>query len=286
MATTKKAKTKKPLAKKAPVKKAAAKPAKVKRSTKFITIGDVQIELERRGKGKPILLLPSEEGLETEAPFVDELARKFEVIIPQAPGYGRSNRPDWITNMDDIAYIYLDLIEKLGLKKVTLMGFSLGGWIAAELATKDDSSIAKLVLVDAYGIKVGGPYDRDIFDIWLEHPKKVMERKWFDVEKGKRDFPSMPEEKLAIIARNIETTARFCWEPYMHNPKLKHRLHRIQVPTLVVWGQKDGIVAPEYGKAYSKAIKGAKFAAIAKAGHYPQLEQPEAFMKAISGFVR
>ena len=286
MATTKKAKTKKPSAKKAPVKKAAAKPAKVKRSTKFITIGDVQIELERRGKGKPILLLPSEEGLETEAPFVDELARKFEVIIPQAPGYGRSNRPDWITNMDDIAYIYLDLIEKLGLKKVTLMGFSLGGWIAAELATKDDSSIAKLVLVDAYGIKVGGPYDRDIFDIWLEHPKKVMERKWFDVEKGKRDFPSMPEEKLAIIARNIETTARFCWEPYMHNPKLKHRLHRIQVPTLVVWGQKDGIVAPEYGKAYSKAIKGAKFAAIAKAGHYPQLEQPEAFMKAISGFVR
>jgi pimeloyl-ACP methyl ester carboxylesterase len=286
MATTKKAKTKKPLAKKAPVKKAAAKPAKVKRSTKFITIGDVQIELERRGKGKPILLLPSEEGLETEAPFVDELARKFEVIIPQAPGYGRSNRPDWITNMDDIAYIYLDLIEKLGLKKVTLMGFSLGGWIAAELATKDDSSIAKLVLVDAYGIKVGGPYDRDIFDIWLEHPKKVMEHKWFDVEKGKRDFPSMPEEKLAIIARNIETTARFCWEPYMHNPKLKHRLHRIQVPTLVVWGQKDGIVAPEYGKAYSKAIKGAKFAAIAKAGLYPQLEQPEAFLKAIAGFVR
>jgi pimeloyl-ACP methyl ester carboxylesterase len=286
MATTKKAKTKKPSAKKAPVKKAAAKPAKVKRSTKFITIGDVQIELERRGKGKPILLLPSEEGLETEAPFVDELARKFEVIIPQAPGYGRSNRPDWITNMDDIAYIYLDLIEKLGLKKIILMGFSLGGWIAAELATKDDSSIAKLVLVDAYGIKVGGPYDRDIFDIWLEHPKKVMEHKWFDVEKGKRDFPSMPEEKLAIIARNIETTARFCWEPYMHNPKLKHRLHRIQVPTLVVWGQKDGIVAPDYGKAYSKAIKGAKFAAIAKAGHYPQLEQPEAFLKAIAGFVR
>ena len=300
MATTKKAKSKKApakkaSAKKAPVKKVAAKkvaakktaaPLKVKSSTKFITIGDVQIELERRGKGKPILLLPSEESLEPDAAFVDALARKFEVIIPQAPGYGRSNRPDWITNMDDIAYIYLDLIEKLGLKKVTLMGFSLGGWIAAEMATKDDSSIAKLVLVDAYGIKVGGPYDRDIFDIWLEHPKKVMEKKWHDVEKGKRDFPSMPEDKLAIIARNIETTARFCWEPFMHNPKLKHRLHRIQVPTLVVWGQNDGIVAPAYGKAYSKAIKGAKFAAIAKAGHYPQLEQPEAFMKAIGGFVR
>lgn len=267
-------------------KKPAAKPAAIKTSTKFITIGDAKIELERRGKGKPLLLLASEEALESEAPFVDELARKFEVIIPSAPGYGRSNRPDWITNMDDIAYIYLDLIEKLDLKKVTVMGFSLGGWIAAEMATKDDSRIAKLVLVDAYGIKVSGPYDRDIQDIWLEHPRKVMALKWHDVEKGKRDFPSMPEDKLAIIARNIETTARFCWEPYMHNPKLKHRLHRIQVPTLVVWGKSDGIVTPDYGKAYSKMIKGAKFATIAKAGHYPHLEQPQAFLKALSGFVR
>lgn len=280
---------KKGKSKKAPAKKAAkpkAKPAAVKSTTKFITLGDVQIELTRRGKGKPLLLLPSEESLEPDAPFVDELAKKFEVIIPQAPGYGRSNRPDWITNMDDISYIYLDLIEKLDLKKLTVMGFSLGGWIAAEMATKDDSRIAKLVLVDAYGIKVGGPYDRDIADIWLEHPKKVMERKWFDVEKGKRDFPAMPEEKLAIIARNIETTARLCWEPYMHNPRLKLRLHRIQVPSLVVWGKNDGIVTTDYGKAYSKLIKGAKFAAIAKAGHYPHLEQPAAFMTAISSFIR
>jgi pimeloyl-ACP methyl ester carboxylesterase len=284
MATIKKSKAK--AAAKAPARKAPAKAAPVKSSTKFITIGDAKIELERRGKGKPLLLLPSEEALEPEAAFVDELARKFEVIIPQAPGYGRSNRPDWITNMDDIAYIYLDLIEKLGLTKLTVMGFSLGGWIAAEMATKDDSRLAKLVLVDAYGIKVGGPFDRDIQDIWLEHPRKVAALKWHDTEKGKRDFPSMPETKLAIIARNTETTARFCWEPYMHNPKLKRRLHRIQVPTLVVWGKNDGIVTPDYGKAYSKLIPGAKFATVAKAGHYPHLEQPEAFMKAISGFVR
>jgi pimeloyl-ACP methyl ester carboxylesterase len=285
MATIKKSKAKKAAAK-APARKAPAKAAPVKNSTKFITVGDAKIELERRGKGKPLLLLPSEEALEPEAAFVDELARKFEVIIPQAPGYGRSNRPDWITNMDDIAYIYLDLIEKLGLTKLTVMGFSLGGWIAAEMATKDDSRLAKLVLVDAYGIKVGGPFDRDIQDIWLEHPRKVAALKWHDTEKGKRDFPSMPESKLAIIARNTETTARFCWEPYMHNPKLKRRLHRIQVPTLVVWGKNDGIVTPDYGKAYSKLIPGAKFATVAKAGHYPHLEQPEAFMKAISGFVR
>jgi pimeloyl-ACP methyl ester carboxylesterase len=255
-------------------------------SKTLIQISGMDIELERRGKGQPLLLLYGEEGLEPEAPFIDELAKDFEVFIPSPPGFGMSERPDWLRSLDDIAYIYLDLIEKLGLTKLTVMGFSLGGWIAAEMATKDDSRFAKLVLVDAYGVKVGGPFDRDIQDIWLQHPKKVMEQKWHNVEKGKRDFPSMPEDKLAIIARNIETTARLCWEPYMHNPKLKHRLHRIAVPTLVVWGKNDGIVAPTYGKAYSKMIKGAKFAGIAKAGHYPHLEQPEAFMQAISGFVR
>jgi pimeloyl-ACP methyl ester carboxylesterase len=285
MATIKK--TVKKTAKKTATKKPAAKsaPVKIKSSTKFITLGEHKIEVERRGSGKPLLLLYGEEALELEAPFVDALARKYEVIIPSPPGFGKSNRADWITNMDDIAYIYLDLLEKLDLKKVTVVGCSLGGWIALEMATKDDSRFAKLLLVDPYGVKIGGPYDRDIEDIWAIHPATLAKIKWADPAKGKRDFPSMPEAKLAIIARNSETTARFCWEPYFHNPKLKRRLHRVQVPTMFVWGKADGIVKESYGKAYSKLIKGAKFVSIAKAGHYPHLEQPEAFLKAVKGFV-
>lgn len=259
--------------------------SKIKSSKKFVTLGDSKIEVERRGKGKPLLLLYGEEALEAEAPFVDELTRKYEVIIPSPPGFGRSNRADWITNMDDIAYIYLDLLEKLDLKKVTVFGCSLGGWIALEMATKDDSRIAKLLLADPYGVKIGGPFDRDIEDIWCTHPAKLAKLKWADPDKGKRDFPSMSEDKLSIVARNSETTARFCWEPYMHNPKLKHRLNRVQVPTMFVWGKEDGVVKPSYGKAYSKLVKGAKFVTIAKAGHYPQLEQPEAFLKAVKGFI-
>jgi pimeloyl-ACP methyl ester carboxylesterase len=256
-----------------------------KSSKKFVTLGDCKIEVERRGKGKPLLLLYGEEGLEPEAPFIDELVRKYEVIIPSPPGFGKSNRPDWITNMDDIAYVYLDLLEKLDLKKVTVVGCSLGGWIALEMATKDDSRFAKLLLVDPYGVKLGGPYDRDIQDIWCTHPQALAKMKWHDTAKGKRDFPAMPEDKLAIIARNSESFARFCWEPYMHNVKLKHRLHRVQVPTMFVWGKEDGIVKPTYGKTYSKLIKGAKFVAVPKAGHYPHLEQPEAFLKAVKGFI-
>lgn len=250
-----------------------------------ITIGDIEIELVRRGRGKPLLLLYGEEALELEAPLLDELARDHELIIPSPPGFGTSERPDWITNPDDIAYLYLDLVERLGLENAAVIGFSLGGWIAAEMATKVCSFLSKLVLVAPYGIRPGGPTDRDIQDIWLLPPDKVMGLKWFDKAKGKRDFPSMPDDKLAIIARNIESFARFCWEPYMHNPKLGHRLHRIEVPTLLVWGENDGIITPDYGRAYKKLIPGAELAVIPKAGHFPHIEQPRAFMEKLRGFL-
>ena len=271
-------------AKARPAKATAAKP--VKKTTSFVTLFDMKIEVERRGKGRPLVLIPGEEALEAEMPFIDELARSFEVIIPWMPGFGRSERPDWVENMDDVAYIFLDLLDKLKLKDVTLVGFSLGGWIAAEMAIKNTSRIKKLVLVDAYGIKVGGKLDRDIADVWFLPAEKVLELKYVDTNHGKFDYPSMPDDKLAIIARNRETTARFCWEPYMHHPRLRRRLHRIDVPTLVVWGERDGIVSPDYGRAYAKAIPGAKFVSIPNAAHFPHVEAPDRFMKEVSRFVR
>jgi pimeloyl-ACP methyl ester carboxylesterase len=254
-------------------------------AAKSVNVSGMNLALERRGQGDPLLVFYGEEALETEAPFLDELAKKYELLIPSPPGFGHSERPDWITSLDDISYIYLDLVEQLGIKKVPVIGFSFGGWIAAEMATKDDSFISKLVLVDPLGIKVGGPTDRDIADIWSLPPAEVLRRKWHDPEKGKRDFPSMPEEELTIIARNVESLARFCWDPYMHNPKLKRRLHRIKVPTLLIWGENDGIVAPAYGKAYADLIPGAMLKTISGAGHYPHLEQPQIFLKHVGDFL-
>jgi len=245
----------------------------------------LKLEIERRGDGPPLLLLPGEEFLEHEAPFLNELAKTHEVIIPSPPGFGLSTRPDWITHPDDIAYMMLDVVDALGLQNVPVIGFSFGGWIAAEMATKDDSFISKLVLVDPYGIKTGGPTEREIADIWLLHPEEVIARKWHDPAKGKRDFPSMPEDKLTIIARNHESFARFGWEPYLHNPKLRHRLHRIKVPTLLIWGENDGIVTPQYGEAYRKLIPGAKLVTIPQAGHLPQIEQPQAFLSELNKFL-
>ena len=247
---------------------------------------DLKLQIERRGKGPPLLLLPGEEALEREAPFLAELAKSYEVIIPSPPGFGRSTRPDWISGPDDIAYMMLDVVDALGLRDIPVVGFSFGGWIAAEMATKDDGFISKLVLVDAYGIKTGKPTEREIADVWLLGAEEVMALKWHDAAKGKRDFTSMPEDQLTIVARDRETFARFGWEPYLHNPKLKHRLHRIKVPTLLIWGESDGIVTPQYGETYRKLIPGARMSVIPQAGHLPHIEQPQAFLAELRKFLK
>jgi pimeloyl-ACP methyl ester carboxylesterase len=250
-----------------------------------VSINNLSLEVERRCAGKPLLLLAGEEQLEREAPFLDALAKQFEVITPSLPGFGVSERPDWIANADDISYILLDLLDELDLTDVTVLGCSFGGWVAAEMAVKNTSRISRLVLVDAYGIKVRGPFDRDIMDIWTSHPTAVAAAKWADVEKGKRDFSQMNDDQLTVVARNIESFARFGWDPYMHNPKLRQRLHRIDVPTLLIWGEKDGIVDTAYGEAYANLIPGAKFATISGAAHYPHLEAPDSFLATLNPFI-
>jgi pimeloyl-ACP methyl ester carboxylesterase len=256
-----------------------------KRNSSLLRVSEVELEVERRGRGRPLLVLYGEDALELDAPVTAELARDHELIIPSPPGFGRSERPDWIESPDDISYIYLDLLERLNIEKLPAIGFSFGGWLALEMATKDDGLFSKLVLVDPYGVKIGGPMDRDIEDVWNIHPEKVAALKWFDAGKGKRDFTAMPESELTVIARNNESFARFCWDPCLHNPKLARRLHRVRLPTLFVWGENDGIVTPNYGKAYSRMIPGAEFSVIAKAGHYPHLEQPDEFMRLVRGFL-
>ena len=188
-------------------------------TSSFVDLNGVRLDVHRLGQGRPLLLPNSEEALELDSPVLQSLAKEHELIIPSPPGFGRSERPDWVSGPDDISYLYLDLVERLALNNVVVIGVSLGGWIAAEMATKDDSFISKLVLVSPYGVKFAGPTERDIADIWMLPPDEVLQRKWSDPAKGNRDFKAMPEDALAIVARNNESFARFCWEPYMHNPR-------------------------------------------------------------------
>ena len=258
----------------------------MERRREKIALPGAEIEVERIGDGAPLVLLQSAEAYESGLDLVDRLAETREVFLPWAPGYGGSPLPDWVRSIDDVSYIYLDLIAHYGLADVALVGCSLGGWIAAEMATKTCERLSSLVLVDPLGAKFGGAYDRDIEDIYFLSFDKVKAVRFADPRRDPLDdMTRLGEDEAILVARHRETTARLCWEPYFHNPALKHRLHRIDAPTLVLWGEQDRFVGPEYGRAFAARIPGSRFVSIARAGHYPHIEQPDAFMDAVSSFL-
>ena len=248
-----------------------------------IKVHGIEIELTRKGKGAPLLLLHGGSGPTPNAPFVGKLAERFEVFVPGHPGFGTSPLPAQYDHIDDLAYFYLDLMDELKLKDVTLMGFSLGGWLSMEIAVKSTARLKRLILVDSVGCKFGGPTDRDIADMFANSPEQMAKLMWHDPSKAP-DPSKLTDEQALIAGRNREAMAVYGWEPYLHNPKLKGRLHRVNVPTLVIWGASDRLVTPDYGRKLAACIPGAKFELIEGAGHAPNVEQPEKFFTLVNAF--
>jgi pimeloyl-ACP methyl ester carboxylesterase len=249
------------------------------------SINGIRIEAIERGSGRPLLFLHPEIGIRPNAPVLDAMAERARLIAPSHPGFGGSEQPPSFTSIDDLAYFYLDLLDELDLDQAILTGVALGGWIAAEMAVKSCARISHLVLANPVGIKVGDRETRDIADVFALTEEQFAEMAYFDPGAGKLDYKTMPEAEVRAVARNREATARYGWSPYMHDPKLKRRLHRIHVPTLLLWGTADRILGQPYGQAYCAAIPGARLQPIERAGHFPHLEQPEEFARRIFAFV-
>ena len=172
-------------------------------------------------------------------------------------------------------------MDRLELRQADIVGCSIGGWIAAELATKSPERVRRLVLVCPEGVKVGPADKLDIPDIYAM-PEDELERiSYHDPAPMLLDPSRLSDEQLGILVRNRETTALLVWEPYMHNPKLRHRLHRVTAPTLFVRGESDGLVSAEYLAAYARLLPNARVATIGAAGHSPHLEQPDAFARTV-----
>jgi pimeloyl-ACP methyl ester carboxylesterase len=251
-----------------------------------LTVRGVRLEIVERGRGRPILWLHGEEGPAPLAPFLDLLAAHGRVLAPSHPGFGRSPDADRIDTIDDLAYLYLDLLAAQDARDVVVIGASLGGWIAAEMAVKCTERLAALVLVAPLGIKVGDRETRDIPDVFALHPDEVRRLQYADPSRAAVDYATLSDDELTVIARNREATALYAWEPYFHDPKLPQRLHRITVPTLFVWGAADRFVAADYyGAAYRAAVPGARLETVAGAGHFPHLEQPETLVARIRAFL-
>jgi pimeloyl-ACP methyl ester carboxylesterase len=254
-----------------------------------IAVNGTNIEMVDRGPssgqpGRPILFLHPGIGIDPAAPVLAALAKGGRVIAPSHPGFSTSQRPTRMTTVDDVSYFYLDLIEQLDLTDTLVVGVGLGGWIACEMAVKDSSRLSRLVLANAIGVKIGDRETRDIVDIWSLMPDELDKLAYFDPKAGGVDYKNLPDAVALTAARNREAYARLAWSPYMHNPKLKDRLHRLRMPTLFLWGTADRILSEKYGRGFCAMIKGARFETIERAGHFPHIEQPDEFARRVLTF--
>jgi len=250
-----------------------------------LTAGGIELEVVRRGSGRSILVLHGFQTVDPEARFVGLLARHGAVIAPSGPGFGHSPRPKDFDTVYDLVHLYLEVLDNLPGEKATLVGFSFGGWLAAELAVACSHRIDKLVLVDPVGIKISDRETPDILDVFNRSPDEVRRASWHDPEKFAPDFNAMSDEALTVYARNREALCLYAWHPYMYNPQLPRWLGRIKVPTLLIWGESDRVVTPDYGRAYSRLIPGSRFELIEAAGHHPEIEQPGMFVERVSRFL-
>ncbi|MGE3272004.1 MAG: alpha/beta fold hydrolase, partial [Chloroflexota bacterium] len=203
-------------------------------------------------------------------------------------------RPDDLDTIYDLVKAYQDVLDALPHEKVTLIGCSVGGWLAAEVAVNYGHRLERLILVDPVGIKVGGREDRDILHVFNTSPAEVARRAWHDPTNQRPDslgfgwqlqLEAMSDEEIVTTARNWDALCLYAWRPHLYNPQLKRWLHRIKVPTLLLWGASDGIVSPEYGQAYSRLIPGSRLEIIPEAGHHPELERPAEVVERIVRFM-
>lgn len=264
-----------------------------------LRVGPHELEaLRRRGgtrEAAPILLVHGIHPIAAGAPFLELLATKGEVIAPSHPGFGMSPRPPDFDTMYDLVHLYLAVLDALEGDRVTVIGFSFGGWIAAEVAACAPRKLDRLVLVDPLGIKLAGREERDFPHLFNTDPEDLARRAWHDpANRPTGNYGlgwqtaignEMSDDEMIALARDWDALCLYAWRPHMYNPQLKHWLHRIAAPTLVLWGASDRIVTPDYGYAYSQLIPGARFETIADAGHHPELEQPRAFADRVAWFL-
>ncbi len=249
-----------------------------------LVVNGARIEIIERGVGRPLLFLHAENGIEPAAAVIDELGKNAHVIAPTHPGFGRSDLPKGMRSVDDMSYFYLDLLDQLDLRDLTVVGVSLGAWIAAEVAVKSTARMARLVMANAVGVKVADRETRDVTDIFALTEKEYLETLYCDPAVGRRDYKALPDAEVLAASRAREATARLAWNPFFHNPRLKSRLHRIRIPTLFLWGTHDRMLSEAYGRAYCAMIPGARFEMIDRAGHFPDQEQPKVFAEKVMAF--
>jgi pimeloyl-ACP methyl ester carboxylesterase len=253
----------------------------------LIEAAGITVELRRGGRGKPLLVLHGELGVPGWLDSFAGLAEHSDVIVPSLPGYGQSTRPDWIMGVHDLAAWVTWFARDLDIRTpVKVMGCSLGGWIAAEIAVVAPQFVEKLVLVGAMGIK---PETGEIFDYFLDSGMTGLRRAFYRPEESAEFMRYWGEEwtpeEVDLVEQHREMTCRIAWKPYMHSLTLRHLLQGVRTPTLLVWGGDDAITPLSTGEIYERAIPRARLVTIPNCGHMPEMEKPAEFAEIVRGFL-
>ena len=252
-------------------------------TTEEIRVAGCSVRLRTAGRGAPLLVLHHDIGTPEQLPFYAALAERFTVLLPSHPGYDGAERPAWMRGVRDVAAVYQALLAARGVGDVSLVGLGFGGWIAAEMATMAPRGFRRLVLVGAMGLK---PADGRILDQALVSYIDYVRAGFEDREAFERLFTAdPPTPQLEQWDLNREMTFRIAWKPYMYNPTLAPLLGGVQTPTLIVWGRRDRVVPVGAGEQYARALPKSRLHVIEGAGHFVDMEQPEALAQLIGQFV-
>ncbi len=241
-------------------------------------VGPVEVTVDEQGDGHPFFLLHGGGGPQTVAGFGELLStHQARVISPIHPGFGGTSRPDALVSIEGLAALYVKLLDQLDLNDVTLVGNSIGGWIAAEMAVLGSRRVSRVVLIDAVGIEVPGHPVADFFSLTMD---QVFELSFHDPDPYRIDPTTLPPAAQAIAASNRAALSVYAGSS-MSDPTLIERLSTLELPTLVLWGDSDRIVDPDYGRAYAAAIPVARFQLLTDTGHMPQTETPDQVLRAM-----
>ena len=251
-----------------------------------ISVGGVDVHAWVGGQGDPLLVLHGAGGNRGFTRAYRELAQRYTVWAPTHPGFGRSGAADWMEGIDDLARFHLWFMDAAGLRRPHVLGHSIGGWTAAEMASMSPGAIDRLILVAPVGLK---PERGEILDVFYHSPAELRDLTIHDAKSIPEwdelyGTPPTPAE-LEIVERNREMTARLTWKPYMHSPTLEHFLPRVTNRTLIVWGREDRVVPVECGERYRRALPHATLTVLEKCGHLPPIEQPDAFARLVLEFL-
>jgi pimeloyl-ACP methyl ester carboxylesterase len=247
-------------------------------------VRDIAVRLYRDGAGEPVVFLHGSAGVPPWSPFFEKLAARCELTVPEHPSFGASDNPASIRNVGDLALYYLDFLDGLG-RKVHLVGHSLGGWIAAELAVRNSTQLKSLALIAPAGVRIKGVPSGDNF-IWTpeETARNLFHDQKFAELRVARD-QAMTEEEADLALTNRFAAAKFGWEPRWFNPALERWLHRIKPPTLVLWGAEDKLLPSGYADVWKQRVPDVRVEIIPACGHLPLVEKADQTADTLLGFI-